>query len=222
MSPQGGDKPAYRIGLTGGIGSGKSTVAELFQELGITVIDSDAISHQLTQTGGAAIALIRATFGTEYLNADNALNRSKMRQRIFSDPAAKRQLESILHPLIRAQMQAQAQTATTSPYLLLVVPLLFETPNYRELVQHTLVVDCEEATQIARAMQRSSLNEPEVHAIMAQQMSRAERLRLADDVVSNDGSINELRQQVAQLHRHYLHRSSEITSRPSGNLPRSD
>jgi len=221
MSPQGGDKPSYRVGLTGGIGSGKSTVAELFQELGITVIDSDAISHQLTQPGGAAIALIRSSFGTEYLNADNALNRSKMRQRIFSDPAAKRQLESILHPLIRAQMQAQAQIATASPYLLLVVPLLFETPNYRELAQRTLVVDCEEATQIARAMQRSALDETEVRAIMAQQMPRAERLRLADDIIRNDGSIDGLRQQVTRLHRHYLHHSSEITSRSSGNTPRS-
>lgn len=221
MSPQGGDKPTYRVGLTGGIGSGKSTVAALFQELGAGVIDSDAISHQLTRPGGVAMPLIRASFGKAYLTANGALDRLRMRQRIFSDSTAKQNLESILHPLISAQMLAQAQRSV-SPYLLLVVPLLFEAANYRELVQHTLVVDCNEATQIARTMQRSALCEPEVRSILAQQMPRAERLRLADDVVSNDGSIDDLRQQVAQLHQHYLHRSSEITSRPSGNLPRSD
>jgi dephospho-CoA kinase len=212
---------SYRVGLTGGIGSGKSTVATLFQEHGVAIIDSDAISHQLTRAGGAAIALIRATFGEEYLNADNALSRSKMRQLIFSDPAAKQRLESILHPLIRAQMLAQAQTSL-SPYLLLVVPLLFETQDYRELVQRTLVVDCAEETQIAHAMQRSALSKPEVRAIMAQQMPGAERLQLADDVIRNDGSVDDLRQKVAQLHQLYLARSSETTFRPSGNQSRSD
>jgi len=206
---------SYRVGLSGGIGSGKSTVAALFQKQGITVIDSDAISHQLTQAGGAAIALIRAAFGGEYINADSSLNRIRMRRHIFSDPDAKQKLEAILHPLIRARMLAQAQASGSSSYLLLVVPLLFEASNYRELAQRTLVVDCAEKTQVERAMQRSILSEQEVRAIMAQQISRAERLRLADDVIHNDGSMDELRHQVMQLHQEYLNHSSKITFRPS-------
>lgn len=205
---------SYRVGLSGGIGSGKSTVAALFQEQGITVIDSDAISHRLTQSGGAAIALIRAAFGREYINADNSLNRTRMRQQIFSNLDAKQRLEAILHPLIRTQMLAQVQASGSSPYLLLVVPLLFETSNYRELVQRTLVVDCAEKIQVERAMRRSLLNEHEVRAIMAQQISRDERQSLADDVIHNDGSMDELRQQVIKLHQEYLSHSSEIAVRP--------
>jgi dephospho-CoA kinase len=198
----------YRIGLTGGIGSGKSTVAGLFREQGISVVDSDVISHQLTQAGGAAIASIGKAFGEEYLTANGALDRAKMRQRIFSDAAAKHLLETILHPLIRAQMLVQAQ-ASPSPYLLLVVPLLFEARNYRELVQRVLVVDCAEETQVARATQRSGLDEQAVRTIMAQQISRAERLRRADDTIHNDGNLDDLRQQVRRLHRDYLDRSSD-------------
>ena len=195
---------SYSIGLTGGIGSGKSTVAALFKECGVTVIDSDAISHQLTHPGGGAIAAIRAAFGAGYIDASGALDRQKMRQLVFSDPAAKQRLEGILHPLIHAQMLAQARVANTSPYLLMVVPLLFETQNYLELVQRTLVVDCAESTQVARAMQRSGLGEQEVRAIMAQQISRIERLQRADDIIQNDGDLQSLRQQVEQSHRHYL------------------
>lgn len=199
----------YCIGLTGGIGSGKSTVAALFQEQGITVIDSDAISHQLTQAGGAAITLIATTFGEEYLTTSGAMDRTKMRQLVFSDSAAKVRLETILHPLIHAQMTAQIQGTVSSAYVLLVVPLLFEARNYRELVQRILVVDCPEETQITRAMQRSALSAQEVRAIMAQQISREDRLRLADDVIHNDGSLHELRQQVSQLHSRYLDYASQ-------------
>ncbi len=196
------------IGLTGGIGSGKSTVAALFKERGVTVIDSDVISHQLTQPAGAAIAAIRTAFGDGYIDASGVLDRPRMRQLVFSDPAAKQHLEGILHPLIRAQILAQAQAAntdhaSTSPYLLLVVPLLFEA-GYHELVQRTLVVDCTEATQVARAMRRSGLGEQEVRDIMAQQIARAERLRRADDIIQNDGDMEALRQQVERLHQRYL------------------
>lgn len=206
---------SYRVGLTGGIGSGKSAVAALFQEQGISVIDSDAISRQLTQAGGAAIPEIRAAFGAAYVEAGGALNRAKMRALVFSDPGARKRLEAILHPQIRAEMLAQAEAAAASPYLLLVVPLLFEAPNYRELAQRTLVVDCAEETQVVRTMQRSALSAAEVRAIMAQQMPRAERLRQADDVIHNDGGMDELRRQVLQLHLTYLSRSSEITPRLS-------
>ncbi|MDE2310514.1 MAG: dephospho-CoA kinase [Betaproteobacteria bacterium] len=196
------------IGLTGGIGSGKSTVAALFRECGVTVIDSDAISHQLTQPGGGAIAAIRAAFGEGYIDASGALDRPLMRQLVFSDPAAKRRLEGILHPLIRAQMLAQTWAANmghagVSPYLLVVVPLLFEA-GYHQLVQRTLVVDCAEATQVARAMRRSGLGEQEVRAIMAQQIARTERLRRADDIIQNDCDMEALRQQVERLHQRYL------------------
>jgi dephospho-CoA kinase len=205
----------YRVGLSGGIGSGKSTVASLFHEQGITVIDSDAISHQITRPDGEAIPLIRAAFGAEYLDADGALDRAKMRGLVFSESGAKKMLESILHPLIRSRMLAQAQEPVHSHYLLLVVPLLFEVPNYRELANRTLVVDCAEETQVTRAIQRSALKEQEVRAIMAQQIPRAKRLQLADDVIHNDGCMQELLQQVMQLHRYYLARSSELALRPS-------
>lgn len=202
------------VGLTGGIGSGKSTVSELFSELGTTVIDSDAISHRLTQAGGDAVPQIRTAFGAEFLDADGALDRPKMRQRVFSDRAAKLRLEAILHPLIRAHMLEQALAAQSS-YVMLVVPLLFETPNYRELVQRTLVVDCPETVQVERTVRRSGLSEAEVRAIIAQQMARAERLRLADDIIHNDGSLDELRQQVAMLHETYSRLSSVSPYLPS-------
>ncbi len=194
---------SYRIGLTGGIGSGKSTVAALFADCGATVIDSDVVSHRLTQSGGSAIAAIRAAFGDDYINTDGALDRARMRQRVFSDPAARLQLEAILHPLIRVQMLAQAETST-APYLLLVVPLLFEAAGYLGLVQRTLVVDCTEVLQVARAMQRGGLDEQTVRAIMAAQILRAERLRRADEFIQNNGSPDDLRRQVEQLHRRYL------------------
>lgn len=192
------------IGLTGGIASGKSTVAALFKEYGVAIADSDAISHQLTQSGGAAIETIRAAFGDSYIDSGGALNRVRMRRLVFSDTGAKQRLEGIMHPLIRAQMLAQIQAAGAAPYLLLVVPLLFETSGYRDLMRRTLAVDCAEATQLARAMQRSMLNEQEVRAIMAQQITRAERLQRADDIIQNDGDLNALRQQVESLHRRYL------------------
>jgi dephospho-CoA kinase len=207
----------YRVGLTGGIGSGKSTVAGLFQEFGAGIIDSDAISHQLTQAGGVAIALIRASFGEAYLTQGGALDRVKMRQRILSDPTAKQKLEAILHPLIRTQMLAQVQAPSSFPYLLLVVPLLFEAANYLDLVQCALVVDCAEEIQVARAMQRGTWSEAEVRAAMAQQISRAERLQLADDIIRNDGSIDDLRTQVRQLHQHYLSRSRATSPLSSGS-----
>ena len=194
----------YWVGLTGGIGCGKSTVSALFAQCGAAVIDSDTLSHQLTQPGGAAIAAIRSAFGDDYIDASGALDRVRMRQRVFSDPAARLRLESILHPLILAQMLALATAAGPAPYLLLVIPLLFETPGYRELVQRTLVVDCAEATQLARAMRRSGLDEQTVRAIMATQISRAERLQRADEVIHNDSDLDSLRGQVQQQHQRYL------------------
>lgn len=194
---------SYRVGLTGGIGSGKSTVANLFAELGVPVIDTDIISHQLTQADGIAIAEIQSVFGADYLDATGALNRAKMRQLVFSDESAKQQLEKILHPLILAQAKIQAGSST-APYVLIVVPLLFETPDYQNWLSHIIVVDCSEETQIERVSKRNNLNEQTVRAIMAQQLSRAQRLKFANDIIFNEGTITDLSLQISQLHQRFL------------------
>ncbi len=192
------------IGLTGGIGSGKSTVAALFENLGVRIIDTDELSRNLTRSGGAAIAAIRDAFGTAYIDAAGALDRDKMREWVFSNPAEKARLETILHPAILNQVKKIAETATDAPYTMAVIPLLFQVRGYRDWLQRTLVIDCPEETQIARTMQRSELGKPEVQAIMAQQTPRPQRLALADDIIHNDGDMLALTEQVAQLHRHYL------------------
>ena len=192
------------IGLTGGIGSGKSTVAALFAEHGAGIIDTDAIAHHLTQAGGEAIPSIRAAFGNDYLTSDGALDRARMRRLIFSDTAAKQRLEHILHPLIREQAKAQLQQLQMKPYVIVIVPLLPESHAFRQLVQRVLVVDCEENTQVARVIGRSRLTEAEVRAIITRQTPRAERLQLADDVIRNDGGLGSLAEQVAVLHERYL------------------
>jgi len=191
------------IGLTGGIGSGKSTVTALFAEHGAGIIDTDVIAHHLTQTGGEAIAAIRAAFGNDCLADDGALDRVKMRGLIFSDAAAKQRLEHILHPLIFEHAKAQLQQLRDKPYILVVVPLLPESRTFRQLVQRVLVVDCDENTQVARVIGRNLMTEPEVRAIMARQTPRAERLRLADDVIHNDAGLDNLAVQVAALHERY-------------------
>jgi dephospho-CoA kinase len=193
---------SYSVGLTGGICSGKSTVAALFAQHGVPVIEADAISHQLTRPDGAAIEAIRAAFGPEYIDARNALDRTRMRELVFRDKAAKSRLEAILHPMIRARMMAEAATVR-APYALLVVPLLFEAANYRELAARTLVVDCEESAQLARAVWRG-LSEAEARTIMASQMARRDRLKLADDIIQNDGEPDALPALVAALHQNYL------------------
>jgi dephospho-CoA kinase len=192
----------YRVGLTGGIGSGKSTVAELFSELGVTVIDADQLAHQLTAPGGKAIEPIRAKFGPEYIEPLGALDRARMRERIFSDAAAKKALESILHPMIRVETDRRAEQAK-SEYVILMIPLLVETGDPHARCDRVLVVDCPESLQIERTMARSSLARDAVEAIMTAQVSRAERLRRADDVIDNSGTPESLRPQVEKLHASY-------------------
>lgn len=193
----------YCVGLTGGIGSGKSSAADEFAALGAALVDSDAISHELTRSGGAAIPALREEFGADYITPEGALDRARMRALVFGDAQAKRRLEAVLHPLIRQETTTRIGTAR-APYVVLVVPLLLETGAYRELVQRIAVVDCSEATQIARVMARSGLAENEVRAIMATQLTRAERLARADDVIGNDGDRAALREQVRALHQRYL------------------
>ena len=194
----------FCIGLTGGIGCGKSTVAQLFATQGAAIIDTDAIAHQLTQPEGAATGPIRAAFGDTYVAADGALDRTRMRQLVFSDADAKRKLEGILHPLILGQSMAQLQQSGQSPYVVMVVPLLLESPAFQQQVQRVLVVDCDEETQIARVTGRSKLSRAEVQSIIAQQTSRTVRLARADDLIVNDADIGALKKQVEALHQSYL------------------
>ncbi len=190
------------IALTGGVGSGKSTVAALFERLGARVVDTDEISRALTASGGAALELLREAFGERYFGADGALDRGAMRDLVFEDPAARARLESILHPAIRAAADA-ALSSSTGDFALLVVPLLFETGGYRNRVARTLVVDCPEAVQVKRTARRPGLSEDAVRRIMGAQWPRWRRLQVADDVVWNGGERRELQPQCERLHRAY-------------------
>lgn len=205
----------FCIGLTGGIGSGKSSAARLFAELGAGVIDTDDISHELTRAGGAAIAPIRQAFGAAFIDAEGALDRTRMRERVFQDTAARKQLESILHPLIGAEARRRV-TAASGPYVLLVVPLLMETGAYRDIVERVLVVDCSEDQQIARTMQRSGISESRVRSIMAAQIPRAERLARADDVISNIADEAALADQVRRLDHLYRQVAAAPSERRTG------
>ena len=195
---------SFIVGLTGGIGSGKSTVADLFAVQGALLVDTDRIAHELTGPRGDAMPAISAVFGNAVVAADGCLDRSVMRRLVFSDAAAKVQLEAILHPLIRAVSAARCAAAGTSPYVMLVVPLLVESADYRQRVDRILVVDCDEAVQIARVTARSGLSVDEVQAIIAAQATRAERLAVADDLVRNSDGREVLLPQVEILHRRYL------------------
>jgi dephospho-CoA kinase len=190
------------VGLTGGIGSGKSAAADEFARLGASVVDTDAIAHALTQQGGAAVPKIEKRFGKEFV-LDGAMDRKKMRDHVFADPAAKRALEALLHPMIREE-SARLIAAARAPYVMHVVPLLIESPDYRRRVNRVLVVDAPEEVQVARVRARSNLPEAEVRAIMRTQVTRAARLAAADDVIDNAGSRDALRNQVAALHQKYL------------------
>ncbi|MCL6554927.1 MAG: dephospho-CoA kinase [Burkholderiales bacterium] len=192
----------YVIGLTGGIGSGKSTVAEIFRRLGATIIDTDALSHTLTRPGQPGLQAIVEAFGRELLDPQGRLDRARLRRLVFSDENARHRLEALLHPLIRQEVD-RALAAATGPYVILVVPLLAETGGWRERVDRVLVVDCPEEEQIRRTMARSQLSREEVQAIMAAQASRARRLALADDVIVNNGSVADLEEAVRALDARY-------------------
>jgi dephospho-CoA kinase len=195
--------PAFSVGLTGGIGCGKSTVADLFAARGATIVDTDVIAHGLTAPQGAAMPAIVAEFGPDFAQPDGALDRARMRTLVFSDATARARLEAILHPRIRAATEAAGQAATGA-YVIYVVPLLIESGSWRERVTRVLAIDCSEDTQVARVMQRSHLTADEVRAIMATQVTRARRLAEADDVVDNDAGLDVLQKQVQALHERYL------------------
>ena len=193
----------FVVGLTGGIGSGKSAAADEFARLGASVVDTDEISRELTAPGGAAMPHIRSLFGDAFVAASGAMDREAMRRRVFADPAAKQALERLLHPMIRAESKRRIAGAR-GPYVVHVVPLLLESGDYRRRVDRVLVVDAPEEAQVARVCARSRLDAAEVRAIMRTQASRAERLAAADDVLDNGGTREALRAQVAALHEKYL------------------
>ncbi|WP_342352463.1 dephospho-CoA kinase [Nitrosomonas aestuarii] len=191
------------VGLTGGIGCGKSSAAKIFTELGIDVIDTDLIAHELTQSNGVAIASIRSLFGNAFITLEGELDRKKMRQLIFADNSQRDQLEALLHPLILAETVRRVQRSQSS-YVVVAIPLLFETSDYDHLIQRILVIDCDEQLQITRTMARSRLNAEEVRAIMAVQINRQHRLKNADDIVVNNQGIDNLHEQILRLHQNYL------------------
>lgn len=191
------------IGLTGGIGCGKTCAANYFAELGVNIIDTDEIARTLTQPSGFAIAPIINTFGDDVIAINGALDRNKMRQLVFSDKAIKQKLEAILHPLILKEVYHRVKQSESS-YTIVAIPLLFETADYHEIIQRILVIDCDEQKQVIRTMVRSKLNEQEVRAIMATQVSRQYRLKKADDIIINNDDLDCLHEQISQLHKKYL------------------
>lgn len=198
----------YVVGLTGGIGSGKSTVADLFAAKGVAVIDTDALAHELTAAQGAAMPALLAAFGPSIADASGAMDRAAMRRLVFADASARARLEAILHPMIRRISDERCRLAT-SPYVILAVPLLVESGSYRERCDRIVAVDCPESRQIERVMVRSQLTEKEVRAIVSAQATRQQRLDIADDVVNNDGALTILYGEVDRLHLKYLSLSAE-------------
>jgi dephospho-CoA kinase len=196
---QGARPRAIRIGLTGGIGSGKSTVAGMLRDLGATLIDTDAIARALTLPGGRAIKAIAQRFGAQFIGADGAMDRDRMRALVFRDPAQKKVLQDILHPLILSEALSQAEAAV-SDVIVFDIPLLVESGHWRERVDQVWVVDCAESTQIQRVMGRNGWRADEVQAVMGQQASRQARLAVADVVISNeDVSMSALRNELSRL-----------------------
>lgn len=203
--PEAGTRGVPVIGLTGGIGSGKSTVADRLVAHGAALVDTDAIAHALTGPGGDAIEPIRAAFGDAVVAADGRMDRAAMRAIAFSDPGARKRLEGILHPMIRARTRSDIAAAVRdgAPYVIVAVPLLVESGDWRGRYDRVLVVDCPPEVQVERVMARSALPREQVDAILAAQATRAQRLAAADDVIDNGGPPAALDAQVARLHEAY-------------------
>ncbi|BCM25835.1 dephospho-CoA kinase [Methyloradius palustris] len=194
----------YVIALTGGIGAGKSEAAKIFASLGIPIVDVDVISRQLTTAGHPVMTKIADAFGRDFVTADGALNRPAMRERIFAVDADRKKLESILHPVIHEKALQELDKHRDAPYQVLAIPLFFETNRYSGVVKRTLLVDCEEAQQISRTMQRSGMTESTVRSIIASQASRSYRRALANDIIDNTGTFEELAEKVKEKHEKYM------------------
>jgi dephospho-CoA kinase len=206
-----GQTHAFSVGLTGGIGCGKTTVADMFGALGASLVDTDTIAHALTAPQGAAMPALLAEFGAGFARPDGALDRAKMRELVFADPGARARLEAILHPRIREATAAAAAIAS-GPYVIFVVPLLIESGSWRQRVTRVLAIDCSEETQVARVMARNNLSESQVRAIMAAQVTRDQRLAAADDVVLNEDGLDAVRPQVERLHAFYMAEAARMAA----------
>jgi len=207
MADHAAGRPPLVVGLTGGIASGKSAVAAMFTSLGAALIDTDAIAREVVALGEPGLAAIRAAFGARVILPSGELNRALLRALVFEDEAKRRQLESLLHPLIRAGTLAKL-AAVTAPYAIVAVPLLVET-DFRRLVDRILVVDCPEHLQLTRLMKRDAIPRPEALAMLHAQADRATRLQAAHDVIDNSGSREATRTQVELLHRRYLEQATQ-------------
>jgi len=206
---------SYRVGLTGGAGSGKSTVAAMFKRLGAGIVDADALVHDRVSPGGAAIPSLSKVFGAAALAADGGLDRPAMRERVFANPAERRLLEQILHPLVRIEAEHRAASlASDVPYIALVIPLLVESGGWRSRVHRVLVVDCAEATQLQRVAARPGLDRTVASAMLAAQSDRRQRLDAADDVLFNEAPVQEIAARVARLHEMYV-KSASANGLPS-------
>ncbi|RQH01057.1 dephospho-CoA kinase [Paraburkholderia dinghuensis] len=206
----------FLVGLTGGIGSGKSTVADLFAARGVPVVDTDVIAHQITAPEGVAMPQIRQKFGPEFVAPDGSMDRARMRALVFSDESARKRLEAITHPLIRSETE-RASRAARGPYVIVVVPLLVESSTWKTRVDRVLAVDCSVETQIARVMRRNGFTREQVLAIIARQAAREARLAAADDVVVNDGaSLESLASDVDTLHTQYVALAKAQETNPPG------
>ncbi len=202
------------VGLTGGIGSGKTAVSDKLAQLGAGIIDTDLIAHQITTPKGAAIPLIQEWFGPNFIDSSGALDRAKMRNLVFADPEARKALEAITHPLIREETIRQAMELINEkvPYVVFVVPLLIESGNWMSVLDYLVVVDCPEEVQIERVMHRSKLPRNEVERILKTQVNRQERIAYANVVIENQGSLADLQAQILELHQKILQNQKDRTS----------
>lgn len=194
----------FVVGLTGGIGCGKSEAARCFAKLDVPIVDVDVIARQLTAAGQETLREIIEVFGSEYLLADGNLDRAALREKVFNDMAARKDLESIMHPAIHVQALKELDQNIAAPYQILAISLLFENQRYKDNVTRSLVIDCDESLQVERTMKRSGISEQTVRGIMAAQVSRATRIKMADDLIENEGSLDELHQKVAEMHKKYM------------------
>jgi len=194
----------FIVALTGGIGSGKSTATHIFAELGVPITDVDVISHQLTAANQPLVKEIEETFGSQFITTSGALNRDAMRNLVFNDDAARAKLNAILHPAIYDEAVNALTFTKNAPYQILAIPLLFESPRYKKLINRILLIDCDEKIQIERVKARSQLSESEIIKIIRKQTSQKERLALADDVIQNDGNVEEFRKKILEIHQKYI------------------
>jgi dephospho-CoA kinase len=206
---------SFSVGLTGGVGSGKSTIGSMLSDCGAALVDADAIAHQLTSTGGAAIDALRDSFGAEAIGSDGSLDRAYMRARVFSDTALRAKLEALLHPMIRTAMREASDRLISdgAAYVVHVVPLLVEGGRWRDYADRVLLIDCSEATQLARIGARVGIDEVTARKIIAAQATRVERLAAADDVLLNEATLDETAPKVQRLHHTYLQFAASKRSR---------